>query len=177
MRIVGLKVQGTGTNEIFNTSCCTYYPNFEIWLNNGEQPKQIDRLIYFDPTIPVSSFINEVDSSPYADPLVNPFYLDVGFGCEVELDFCETVGVGGIFATQLDVYWSNFAGSGINTFFFEFVVIDIDDYKIVQKDNVNFYDCANDCGKIQTITGLDNPSDAPLDITFNDPLNGYSYYV
>ncbi|MFM9061172.1 MAG: hypothetical protein ACKOQP_05840, partial [Bacteroidota bacterium] len=103
--------------------------------------------------------------------------MDVGFGCEVELDFCETVGVGGIFATQLDVYWSNFAGSGINTFYFDFIVIDIDDYKIVQKDDVNFYDCANDCGKIQTITGLDNPSDAPLDITFNDPLNGYSYYV
>jgi len=174
MRIQGLKVQGTGQNEISDGSCCPQSFTFEIWLNNGEQAKNITDIVWNDGTC--GSLITDVAGNGYSSPLAPNFFLDAGFGCPVTVDLCGCGSPGSTFTIQMDVTF-DFPVTATQTFWFDFLVVDIATAKVIDVTEANFWDCVNDCGKIENIVPINNPLDVPITVDFNDPVTGFSFYA
>lgn len=157
MKIIGLVPQGQGTNKVFN-SCCPSQLKFYVELEPGEPTHNIHRVIWNDPSC--GSTILTVGSDPYANPLTNNFLLTIGVRMEVVVDICPCQGVGVIDTYHLEIETQS--PSSTHDFYFDFEGIDSGAYNFIDKTSAFFFDCLNDCGRIQGLFTITNPS--PLEI-------------
>ena len=162
MKIIGLVPQGQGTNKVF-AGCCPSKLKLLVELEPGEPSHNIHRVIWNDPSC--GSTILSVGSTPYANPLTTNFLLTTGIQMEVEIDICPCQAVGVIDTFHLQIITQ--APSSTYDFYFDFEGIDITTYDFVDKTSAYFFDCLNDCGRIQTLFNITNPSPLEVEIILN----------
>lgn len=162
MKIIGLVEQGQGTNKVFQ-SCCPSKLKLLVELEPGEPTQNIHRVIWNDPSC--GSTILTVGGVAYADPLTNNFVLTTGVQMEVEIDICPCQGIGTIDVYDLEIHTQS--PNATYNYYFEFEGVDITTYDFVDKTSAYFFDCLNDCGRIQTLFNITNPSPLEVDILLN----------
>lgn len=177
-----LKTQQNGVNYISDGHCCPQSGRFYIGLRPNEQPKVITDLIWTDATCGSSITYAGYLGNPQPFPplaanisLTDP--LDPQDLAEVIVDLCGCGTIGDTFTIQLNIDYLLPTGPNTQTVYFDFEVIDHVTAKIITVTDVNFWDCVNDCGKKVDIVPIVNPFSTDLEITFNDPLTGFVFYV
>lgn len=177
-----LKTQQNGVNYISDGHCCPQSGRFYIGLRPNEQPKVITDLIWMDGTCGSSITYAGYLGNPQPFPplaanisLTDP--LDPQDLAEVIVDLCGCGTIGDTFTIQLDIDYLLPTGPNTQTVYFDFEVIDHVTAKIITVTDANFWDCVNDCGKKVDIVPIVNPFSTDLEITFNDPLTGFVFYV
>lgn len=161
MKIIGLVPQGQGTNKVFQ-SCCPTKLRLLVELQPGEPNHNIHRVLWTDPSC--GSTIVSVGNNPYANPLSTNYLLTQGVQMEIEIDICPCEGVGVIKTYQLRIETQS--PNATHDFYFDFEGVDITTYDLIDKSSAYFFDCLNDCGRIQTLFTITNPSpiEMPIDI-------------
>lgn len=173
MKIIGLVPQGQGTNKVFG-GCCPAKLRLLVELQPGEPTHNIHRVLWNDPSC--GSTIVSVGNNPYADPLSTNFSLTTGVQMEVEIDICPCQGIG-----TIDTYHLQIITQSPNTthdFYFDFEGIDKNAYDFIDKTSAYFFDCLNDCGRVQTLFTITNPSPIELPVQLIDGgACGFAFWI
>lgn len=173
MKIIGLVEQGQGTNKVI-AGCCPSQLKFYVELEPGEPSHNIHRVIWNDPSC--GSTILTVGSDPYANPLTNNFLLTTGVRMEVVVDICPCQGVGVIDTYHLEIETQS--PSSIHDFYFDFEGIDKNAYDFIDKTSAFFFDCLNDCGRIQSLFTVSSPSPVEIPIQLIDTgACGFAFWL
>lgn len=163
MKIIGLVAQGQGTNKIFK-NCCPSTLKLLVELEPGEPNHNIHRVLWTDGG-GCGSNITTVGSNAYADPLSTNFLLTQGIQMEVTIDFCPCFNTG-IYTYHLQIITQT--PSSTHDFYFDFEGIDASTYDFIDKTSAFFFDCLNDCGRVQGLFTITNPSPLEMPIQLID---------